>query len=399
MNNRRIDWSGVAFGLSLAVLAAYQQFKLPPALPELLDRYGHGRTLAGGYMSVYALAGFVLSMRVGGLMQRYGPSRFLYGAFVLFAVAILAMLAVPENGVVFLIARAIEGVGFAVLAIAGPALCNRAAGPAGLAIVAALIATWIPLGSLIANGLAIGLGEAGSWRALWWAGLAGVAGMAIWTAWRTRGERLDFATVGAADSAAVEDGTTVRRRVRAEALSATVFMLWSLQLFAFLTWFPEYLVETRSLDLRGAVLGYTVPIATIAVFNLVAAPLLAAGIRVSLLLAAATGIQAAIWFILPGATGFAGFAGLVVYGMAAGITPTCLFALPATILGIDRAGPRAVGVLMTGRNLGVLVGPVAMAALVDTTGGWDTAAPTFGLVAALAAAGALTLDRLLAARA
>ena len=27
------NWTGIAFGLSLAVLAAYQQLKLPPVLP------------------------------------------------------------------------------------------------------------------------------------------------------------------------------------------------------------------------------------------------------------------------------------------------------------------------------------------------------------------------------
>jgi hypothetical protein len=46
------DWAGIAFGVSLASLAAYQQFKLPPVLPLLLEHYGYDRALAGSFMSI-----------------------------------------------------------------------------------------------------------------------------------------------------------------------------------------------------------------------------------------------------------------------------------------------------------------------------------------------------------
>ena len=46
---------GIAFGLGVLFLAAYQQFKLPVVLPVLLADFAYDRTLAGGFMSVYAL--------------------------------------------------------------------------------------------------------------------------------------------------------------------------------------------------------------------------------------------------------------------------------------------------------------------------------------------------------
>jgi len=56
MNRERTDWMGVAFGILLACLVAFQQFKLPPVLPVLLADYHWDRTLAGGLMAIYALA-------------------------------------------------------------------------------------------------------------------------------------------------------------------------------------------------------------------------------------------------------------------------------------------------------------------------------------------------------
>ncbi len=135
---------GIAFGLSLAVLAAYQQLKLPPVLPVLIGSYGFGRILAGGFMSIYALCGLLLSLRLGSVMQRHGTTALLNLSFLLFIAAAAAMMLWPAQGWLFLAARAVEGVAFAILAIAGSAICTANAGTRGLAIASALIATWIP---------------------------------------------------------------------------------------------------------------------------------------------------------------------------------------------------------------------------------------------------------------
>ena len=48
--NIRTNWTGVMFGFLLASLAAFQQFKLPPMLPEMLAAYDYQLTLAGAFM-------------------------------------------------------------------------------------------------------------------------------------------------------------------------------------------------------------------------------------------------------------------------------------------------------------------------------------------------------------
>jgi len=58
---RQTSWFGVALGLGLGTLAAYHLFKLPPALPILLELYDYGMVTAGGFMSVYAIIGLLTS--------------------------------------------------------------------------------------------------------------------------------------------------------------------------------------------------------------------------------------------------------------------------------------------------------------------------------------------------
>src|SRR3546814_1141490 len=75
------NWTGVLFGFLLASLAAFQQFKLPPMLPEMLAEFGYPKTVAGSFMSIYAAIGLAMSFALGGLMARMGTGRKLAAAF------------------------------------------------------------------------------------------------------------------------------------------------------------------------------------------------------------------------------------------------------------------------------------------------------------------------------
>ena len=170
---------GVVFGLELAFLAAYQQFKLPVVLPVLLADYGYDRILAGGFMSIYALFGLVLSIPLGRAIQRRGA-----GLLILWALGLMILgnglaLVRPESGLLVLAARGLEGMAFAVLAIGGPALAN--ASQRSLPLVAGLMATWIPVGQLVATFLAPVAIATSSWRMLWYLGIGATAAFFLWT--------------------------------------------------------------------------------------------------------------------------------------------------------------------------------------------------------------------------
>ncbi len=387
--SRHTNWTGVALGLTLASYAAFQQFKLPPALPLMLDAYGYDRTLAGGFMSVYAAAGLFLSLALGRHMERRGPVSAVLLALSLMALGTLATLAVPESGWLVLAARTLEGVAFAVLAIAGPVLANSNAGRDHLPLVIALTAAWIPIGQLSAILLAQPGFALLGWQSLWWVALALTVALAIWVgALARRGHpavRTGSQRASVSGEAEAAPATVSRAQRLSLALAGAIFMLWSGQYFAYMTWLPQYLVEALGFSLGGALFGYTLPVSVLLVAILITGHAMNRGVALGGLLVGGLAAQTVSWIMLPLAgDGLFGVLALIVYGAAAGVVPTCLFAMPSAIAGHGRTAATAFGIIMTGRNLGVLIGPVMLAQAFAMTGGWNWSAPMLGGVTAVA---------------
>jgi len=384
MNPIRSNWPAIAYGLALAFFAAYQQFKLPPALPVLLDAYGYDRTLAGGFMSVYAVAGLLLSLLLGRVLTRRGTALPVLAALGLLLAGNLVALWLPESGWSVLAGRALEGVGFAVLAIAGPLLANAHAAAGHLPIVVALTAAWIPIGQLAATAAAPAAFATLGWPGLWWLAILLTLALMLWT-WRIR-HSAALESAGPAPTRPGAPGTvySAGQRLRL-ALAGAVFMLWACQYFAYMTWLPQYLVEAQGLSLGWAAVGYIIPVAVLLVSILVVGVVLRAGVPIGPLLAGGLVAQTAVWWAIPESGALLpGLASLIVYGAGAGICPTCLFAMPSVIVGQGRRAAGAFAIIMTGRNIGVLVGPVLLAQAFKQFGGWDAAAPIFGSITAAA---------------
>lgn len=359
----------VCLGLAAVVFAAFSQFKLPVVLPILLADYGHGRILAGGFMSIFAVFGILLSVPVGRLVARRGALALILAALPTMALGTALCLAAPQSGLVMLAGRGLEGAAFAVLAVAGTALATGNAAPRHRALVIGLVSAWVPCGQLIAALLGpVALRTAG-WQSLWGASLLLALALAAWTLQALR---------RASPRAARRDGEAAApaprwSRVQWTALliTAGVFMLWSGQYLAYMTWLPLYLVEQHGLAMEGALGGYLIPVALVGVLNLTTGFLLQRGWRAQRLLFGAVCVQAAVWWLLPvTGGGLAGLASLAIYGITAGIAPTCLFALSAHLVTTPAETARGFGVTMTGRNLGVLGGPLLLALAVELGGGW-----------------------------
>lgn len=387
--DRRSDWTGIWFGLGIALLAAYQQFKLPPVLPEMLDRFGYGTVLAGAFMSIFAAIGMVTSLKIGQAIQRQSTAAWLIGACGLIAVGSVPILLFPENGWAVLAGRGFEGLAMAVLAVAGPTLMTRNAAPRHVPIAAAMAATWVPLGGLLgaaaARAAALATPGAATWPAVWWVGLVFAGAMALWTALLARGDGRRLALPTARGGA--PDMTAADRR--ALIVVAICFCFWALQNIAVFSWLPEYLAAGRGLGAATAQELYGLTAITVALFNLLAAVFLRY-VPIALLLAIVLAGQGAVLLLGPLAgSDWTGVLALIAYGAFAGVTPTCIFGLPGRILGPGGTGPAAFGFLMTGRNIGVFCGPMLVGwigggALAGTFGGdgwtlgWWTAAASAG---------------------
>ncbi|NIA71676.1 MFS transporter [Pelagibius litoralis] len=380
----------ICLGLALLVFAAFSQYKLPVVLPLLLDRYAYDPVLAGGFMSVHASLGIALSIWIGRRVEDSGPLKPILFALPLMAAGTLVSLSAPQSGMTMLLGRGLEGAAFAVLAIAGAALTTSAAAPRHRALVIGLIAAWIPVGQLFAALLAPLALAGGDWSLLWQGSIALAALLTLWTWAIKRRTPSGSAAQNAQQAKSAQPWSAAQRY--SLLLTAAVFMLWAGQYLAYMTWLPEYLMETLGMPVKTALWFYLVPVIFVALFNVATGFTLRSGLRPECLLLGAVILQAALWWLQPfTGGGFPGLLSLVIYGIAAGIVPTCLFALPTVLTTGPGQTARAFGGIMTGRNLGVLMGPLLLAQLVKWFGSWMASSLIFGLLTTLAAAFAALL--------
>jgi MFS family permease len=390
------NWSGVAYGIVLGFVAAYFQFKVPPVLPVLFDSYAYSPFVGGALMSVFALAGLVLSVPVGTAIERHGAIPFLGGAFALMLGGSALGLALPADGTVMLASRLLEGIGAAVLAVCMPAFSNMNAGPRHLSLVIAAQATWIPVGQVLANAIAEPFVADAVWQPVWWGGIVAIVAMALWTAVIARSGKVALGPrTRTADATATPAEPLSRREWAALLAATTLFFLWQVQFMAYFTWLPEYLVSVRGAANDAAVLASQLPAIMLLVVAFATGFVLRAGVGAPDLLIFGLILQAAGWLMVPFDTGPAWtIASGVVWGIAAGITPTCLWSLPATLLGGHRTGTTAAGVVLSGRYLGIIVGPILAPFLLAWLGDWDTAIVTFGVATAVTVPWAIYFARM-----
>jgi len=395
--NTDTNWTGVSYGIVLGFVAAYFQFKVPPVLPVMFDLYGYETFVAGGFMSIFAVSGMLVSVRVGRGIRREGAKRYLMGAFALMLTGTAIALIWPESGTVMLISRTIEGFGAAVLAVCMPAFANMSAGPKHLPIVIAAQATWIPVGQLVANIVAQPSVAEGLWQPVWWFGALATILVALWTGYiLARGSVPGIAHKplekrGKNNTTSTLDTHPMTKpEHRALWLAAILFFLWQAQFMGYFTWLPVYLVDVRGFTADGAVLTNQIPVVILLIFALIGGIILKTGLGVIKLLTIALSLQTLGWALIPFADNpTIGIASLIVWGIAAGLTPTSLWALPSTLLGGHRAGTDAFAVVLTGRYLGILAGPLIAAAAYELTGNWITVAYTFVVVALATIVGTL----------
>ena len=374
----RSDWGGIWFGLAVSSFAAFQMLKLPPSLPLFIESYGYGRVIAGALVSVYALSGIFFSMTAGTLTGRF-PMHVLAGSLVCFLLGNVITLFLPEIAWLNLVARAIEGLAYTVFAIVGASIANRSAAPADLSLVAGIVAVWVPVGQILALVTGFLFFDSLGWQPLWWLSLLLSLALALWLFKRRAG-------VERALRVDVRDRGRGQLRQRLSLwLAAGVFAAWAGQYIAFMTWLPDYLVGHFGVGVDEAAAINAVSVVGVLVSCLASGWLLRKGMPLGLLFAGATMTQAVVWIVGPGLDNLAGLIAIALYGIVAGAPPTCMFAVPARLLGGEQAGPSAFAPLMTGRSLGVLLAPIVAGGLVDTAG-WTVFAWAYGALTFVAAA-------------
>jgi predicted MFS family arabinose efflux permease len=365
-------WLGVGMVVLAGVVASLQVGKVAIAVPQLRTDFGLDLTMVGWLMAMFSLLGVVGAIPVGAWIARAGDQRLLVTG--LLAIAVGSTTGAMAHGMsALLLGRVIEGFGFVLITIAGPAVLQRIVAPGGKDLAFAIWSCFMPAGIAIA--LFIGSVLDG-WRGFWLgnAALAGLLAVLVLLA-VSRDSRRD--SDGASATAWRDMGRDATTTVKAGAptLIAASFAVYSLQFFALFSFLPVLLIERMGVSVGTAGLLSAVACCANIAGNLAAGVLLKRGVARWILVAAASTVMglSALGIFLPVLGEMPTFVLCLVFSGVGGVLPATLIGTSAIVAPESRLVPMAVGLLMLGSNLGQMVGPVVVGGAVDALG-WSAAA-------------------------
>jgi predicted MFS family arabinose efflux permease len=373
------------FGAGVA--AALQVGKAAIATPLLEADLGLDLLSIGWLTAVFAILGAVGGIPAGAVVSRFGDRN--VAVLGLAAVAAGATLgALASSHAELLASRIVEGLGFLLVTVAGPAILQRTVEEGRRDPAFAVWSCFMPAGMALAM-LAGPLFT--DWRAIWWAsgGLALAAAAALLSAVPAPSPDQHLSLR--------EFGGRVREAMRGgPVLLAAIFALYSLMFFALFSFLPVLLMERMEVTHRVAGLLSALAVAANILGNLAAGYLLSRGVGRPVLAGAAVLVigLAGLGIFLPVLPDVPAFLLCVLFSAVGGLIPATLLSTAPVVAPAAGLTPIVVGLVMQGSNLGQIVGPVAVGGVIEVHG-WPAGAGVVGLAAVLALAMAWPLGRVL----
>lgn len=350
-------------------VAALQVGKLPPALPALQTELGLSLVQSGFLLSMVQLAGLTLAVFMGVLADGMGLRRSMLRGLLLLALA-SALGGMAQSVPVLLACRALEGVGFLLVALPAPALIRRLVPGPQLAGMLGVWGAYMPTGTalaLLGGPLFI---PAFGWGAWWWLFAAVSLAMAAWLM------RVAPADPAVQMHASVGLWVRLRRTLGARGpwLVALCFGMYSGQWLAVVGFLPSIYAAA---GVSGAALGALTALAAAVNMggNMASGRLLQRGwlprstlwlgftaMALGSTLAFAAFSQSWLWLRYIGVLVFSGLGGLV---------PGTLFSLAVRLAPGEQQVATTVGWVQQLSALGQFMGPPAAAALAARAGGWQ----------------------------
>ena len=367
-HHNRSAWLVVAAG----GVAALQVGKLPPALPALQAELGLTLVQSGFLLSMVQLAGMSLAVFMGLWADGMGLKRSMVRGLCLLALA-SGLGAFATSTPELLALRAIEGLGFLLVALPAPALIRRLVPPAQLPSMLGVWGAYMPTGTalaLLAGPLFIPVWGWGAW---WW--LFATVSLAM-AAWLWRSVPADPNLI--AQDAAAGQGAWQRLRrtlsARGPWLVALTFGMYSGQWLAVVGFLPSIYAAA---GVGGALLGVLTALAAAVniVGNMASGRLLQRGWAPRSTLWLGFGAMA-----LGSTMAFAPFteslpwlrfAGVLLFSGMGGLVPGTLFSLAVRLAPGEQQVATTVGWVQQLSALGQFVGPPFVAAVAARAGGWQ----------------------------
>lgn len=368
MNQGETRWAGVLAIVGAGVVASLQVGKVIIAAPLLRQDMGLDLASVGTLTAVFSLLGVVGGIAAGGVIARFGARRMLLLGLLATALGTTLGAMAPSYGLL-LASRVVEGLGFLMITVAGPAALQRMVSASGRDFAFALWSCYMPTGMAVAM---LASQAFDHWQAYWWcAGAAVAVALASVAAMVPVGESTTSASLS---WRGMRQDTVDTLGAAGPVLLALSFTLYSLMFFALFTFLPVLLMEQLGLTLAQAGLYSAIASAANIIGNLGAGVLLARGWRRSTLIACASatmGVVALLIFqsVLPA---MPTFLLCVLFSAVGGLIPATLLGTAPLVAPRPALTAASVGLVMQGSNLGQVIGPVTVGGVIDRFG-WGAA--------------------------
>lgn len=377
-------WPALLIAIFAGAAGAFCLGKVPAVLGLLRHELALTLVQGGWIASAFNSLAIVLSLFMGLLLARWNALQ--AGVIGLLLLLLGGALALPANGLSMMLAsRVIEGIGFLLVSVAMPGMIVSLASERDKRLALSLWAVNLPLGAAIGMLLTSALAALGGWRLAWLAGmalqlLAMILLLACKPVFRQCGAQAPSSTAQQAAPFAVLRQSAVWRY-------GLAFMLYTLMLWAVFVWLPTMLHGRPDLSAsRIALLSALAVVANIP-GNLVGAWLLRRGMGRDTLICTALGLMGlsgllAFW---PGLSPDAAYLLCLVLSFCGGAVPPAAL---SSAHGLSR-GPVQLAILqgyfVQLANVGQLLGPLLLAAMVAGSTDWSVARWLFLAGALLAA--------------
>ena len=361
-------WVILAVVYFSSVVAPFNQFKVPPIMPVLMQAFGLGLAQAGQLMSIVAVIGMLLALPGGIMLQRWGPKAGLLIALGLMAIGAIAG-ALSDSFVGLLGSRAVEGLGIGLMGVTAPATIAMWFPPERQGTPMGIWATWVPVGTVAIYYLAPALAASFGWRSAWWIGAGFALVMMIFC-----GLLVTRPTAPGPVNAPVEHIPDLQAAFsnRNIWLIALEFACFNLVLVALGTYYPTFLSQVRGYSLEQA--AFVSSIGTLLIlFSAPAAGWLSDRVGSRRLFFSLPFLAIALLLIFPfRVTGWQIVATMVAQGIIAGAVPTASFAAVVEVIRKPQWAGLGLAAVLMGQNLGQLLGPVYFGSVVEKLG-WEPA--------------------------
>ena len=366
------SWIVVLAGVS----ASLHVGKLPPAVPVLQHELGVSLVQAGFLLSTVQVAGMVLGLVVGLGADKWGLRRSMLTGLMLMALS--SMVGAAATGFAWLLAlRALEGLGFLLVAMPAPGLIRRNVRPSELGARMGWWGSYMPLGSAIGLMLGPWVLQATSWQ-VWWLALGGSSLLAALAVWRMVPS--DAAQQVVASNAATEGWQprlALTLRSPGPWLVSLGFMLYSGQWMGVVGFLPTlYAQAGLSAKLAGTLTA--VVAAANMVGNIAAGKLQSRGwsarrcLQTGFVMMALMAVLAYVQIDgTPLAPLWLRFVAVVFYSALGGLIPATLFTSAMHLAPSSGTVSTTVGFMQQWSCVGQFAGPPIVAAVATHMGGWQ----------------------------